>query len=194
MFGWIDGLDDAAHEDLDAEDASSSELRPAVELRRVRVDEREHDEPGARARAATGAPGTTKLTRYWSSFMHADAEEEPARRGTCVHVSSPPPCSAESRERQTRREDRDADQRSRTPASPSPPSSSAFESRRRAPRSGSRTSTGTAGSQASVLHPVGHERQRDEPPGQQQLEHDVQRSKIAPTRVVQNVIIPSADW
>ena len=46
MLGWIDGADDAAHEDLDAEHGEQLVLRPAVELRRVRVDEGEDDEPG----------------------------------------------------------------------------------------------------------------------------------------------------
>ena len=41
-----DGADDAAHDDLDAEHHEQLVLRPAVELRRVRVDEREDDEPG----------------------------------------------------------------------------------------------------------------------------------------------------
>ena len=39
-------LDRAAHEDLHAEDAEELRLRPSVQLVRVRVDEREHDEAG----------------------------------------------------------------------------------------------------------------------------------------------------
>ena len=46
MFGWMTRVDHAAHEDLDAEHGEQLGLRPAVELGRVRVDEREHDEPG----------------------------------------------------------------------------------------------------------------------------------------------------
>ena len=46
MFGWIDGADEPAHQDLDAEHAEQLGLRPAVQLLRVRVHEREHDEPG----------------------------------------------------------------------------------------------------------------------------------------------------
>src|SRR5205807_2506153 len=42
-----EGVDDAAEEDLHAEQREQLGLRPAVEPGRVRVDEREHDEPGA---------------------------------------------------------------------------------------------------------------------------------------------------
>src|SRR5439155_7117947 len=41
------GVDDAAEQDLHAEQREELRLGPAVELRRVRVDEREDDEPGA---------------------------------------------------------------------------------------------------------------------------------------------------
>ena len=40
-------MNDAAEEDLHAEDHEQLGLRPAVQLRRVRVDECEHDEPDA---------------------------------------------------------------------------------------------------------------------------------------------------
>ena len=40
-----DGADDTPHDDLDAEHDEQLVLRPAVQLRRVRVDEAEDDEP-----------------------------------------------------------------------------------------------------------------------------------------------------
>ena len=54
MFGWIVAWIDAAEQDLHAEDDEQLRLRPAVQRRRVRVDEREHGEADADRRAATG--------------------------------------------------------------------------------------------------------------------------------------------
>ena len=113
----------------------------------VRVDEREHDETGRRARAATGrsAREVDPVLQARSSRRSGGKQRDPER----VHVSPPLPCSGGWRG--ARRAKRSRSRRGvQKTCKPSPARSSASRDRRRASRSGSRTSTGTAGSQATV--------------------------------------------
>ncbi len=124
-----------------------------------------------------------KFARYWSSFSAPTRKNSPnsrsgrsgSRRAARRHVSCPPRNSAGSRTAR-RRARRSSRSRSRAPASPRPPSSSASgrsaDERldRKPERPLERQDVG------QLLRPVGHQRERHEPAGQQQFggEHQLE--------------------
>ena len=88
-------VDDAGHHNLDAEHREQLGLRPAVQLRRVRVDEPEDDKTG-REREERLQYLQRKVHPILQVVHDSDPEVKQCDpdRG---HVSSPPPCSGGSR-------------------------------------------------------------------------------------------------
>ena len=77
MFGWIERMDEAAEQDLHAEEGEQLRLLPAVELGRVRVHEREHHEPGPDLDQRLQELHE-EVDAVLQLIHHADLEEQPA--------------------------------------------------------------------------------------------------------------------